>query len=1093
MEKQLLRCLAVLLLAGSPAHAQVLYSSLLGNVSDPSGAAVAGAEIVAQAPATGAERKVRTDENGFYAIRDLQVGVYTVTVAAQGFSRAERSGVELRVNSESRVDFQMAVNAAASSIQVAADAAVLQTDRADVRTDISAKQITNLPIGGYRNYQSLLNLVPGATPTKFQNAMMDSPGRSLTTNINGTSRNNNNTRVDGATNVFPYLPHHTLYNPPAEAIETVNVTTNSFAAEQGMAGGAQITVITKSGTNSLHGVLFEHHNNAAMAARNYFYLNPNRQKNIQNQFGGTLGGPIVKNKLFYFVSYEAMRQRQETSLISSVPTAAYRAGDFIGQSVIYDPATGSANGQGRLPFEGNRVPASRLDARALRMQALVPLPNLSGTGNNQFANGGVPFDRHNGDLKVNWNINDRSSLFGKYSIMDATVIGQASLGEAGGTGLVPGGGSGTGHTFVQVAGMGYTRTLTPNWLLDANFGFARLGQNVLENDYGTNYGLDRLGIPGTNGPSLQQSGLPSFAITGISTFGNVDTWTPAFRNDNVYTYVANMAWSGQGHNVRFGMDIIHTSMNDFQPQRGFGPRGGFSFTGGVTALNGGAAPTQANAYAAYLLGLPASLGKSYQYLNPMTVREWQHGLYVQDQWQVSRNLTVTLGLRWEYYPIIRRDSRGIERYDMNTNQVLLGCVADVPCDAGSSASKAQFGPRAGLAWRIQPKLVARAGFGISIDPYPLSRAMRDPYPVTVAQTINSTSSFTPAGSLAVGIPALAPIDLSSGQTPLPLDAYTKMLLPGKYNRGYVESFNFTLERELPAGFVGSAAYVGTRTIRQTVFQEVNAGQIPGAGSAGSPLFAAFGRNAQTQAVVPFRTANYNSFQSTLNRRYRQGVVFTAAYTWSKSIDYSSDSDNALLINIVSQLNRNRAVSDFDRTHMFTSSIVAELPFGKGKRWLSQGGLAQALLGGWQVNAVASAYTGLPFRVTASGASLNTPNNTQFADQILPEVAILGGVGSSPYFNTAAFGPVTQARLGNAGRNSVRGPGMRNLDVGLFRAFQVREKFRFELRGEAFNVTNTAPFSNPAATVGNAGFGVITSTVGGQADSRLFRVAARLSF
>jgi len=1094
--KTLYRSIGILGLAWAlslPANAQVLYGTILGNVADPSGGAVPGAQVIAKAIATGQERVTVTDDHGFYALRDLQAGSYTITIAATGFAQAKRDSVGLAINTETRVDFQVSVESASAAIQVSASASALQTDRADTHTELSAKQIENLPLSGYRNYQSLLNLVPGATPTRYQNALMDTPGRSLTTNINGASRNTNNTRIDGATNVFPYLPHHTLYNPPAEAIETVNVATNSFAAEQGIAGGAAITVITKSGTNDLHGVLFENHNDAAMAARNFFYLKPNRQKNIQNQFGGTLGGPIVRNKLFYFASYEGMIQRQEYAAIASVPAVAYRSGDFTGLATIYDPLTGNAAGQGKQVMPGNRIPTSRMDASALAMQSLVPLPNLAGNSNNYFASGVVPFDRHNGDVKLNWNVDDRSSLFGKYSVMDATVQGQASLGAGGGSGLVPGGGSGVSHTLIQVAGIGYTRSFTPNWLLDANVGFIRLGQYVTENDYGTNTGLDLLKIPGANGSSIQQSGLPSFAISGFETFGNPDTWTPEFRNDNVFTYVANLAWSKRGHNVRFGMDLNHTSMNDFQPQRGFGPRGGFTFTGGVSALNGGASPTQANAYADYLFGLSNSYGKSYQYLNPMSVREWQHGLYVQDQWQATRSLTVTLGVRWEYYPIIKRADRGIERYDLTTNQVLLGCVASVPCDAGTHVSPNQFAPRAGLVWRMNPQTVVRAGFGISVDPYPFSRAMRDPYPVTVAQTFNATNSYTAAGSLTRGIPPLDPIDLSSGTIPLPLNAYTKTLLPGDYKRGYVESFNFTVERELPQSFVAAASYVGTRSIRQTVFQEMNAGQIPGAGSAGSPLYALFGRNAQTQAVVPFRTANYNALQATLNRRFRDGITLTAAYTYSKSIDYATDSDNALMFNILSALDRNRAVSDFDRTQMFTSSVVAELPFGNNKRWLNQPGVARAIFGGWQMNAVVSAYSGLPFKVTASGASLNTPNNSQVADQVLPSAEILGGVGNKLWFNTAAFAAVTQPRLGNAGRNSMRGPGMANLDASLFRHFNFRERYRLEVRGEAFNLTNTPPFSNPNGTVGSSAFGFITSTIGGAADSRVLRVALRLSF
>ncbi|MBI1357853.1 MAG: TonB-dependent receptor plug domain-containing protein [Acidobacteria bacterium] len=1086
--------LAIALALVSPAQAQVLYGTLLGNVTDPSGSSAPGAEVVVRSLSTGRERTVQTDGQGFYALRDLQGGEYDVAVTAPGFSLSERSSVEIRANVETRVDFQLALESSATTVEVSAYASALQTDRADTHSDISSRQIQNLPLSGYRNYQSLLDTVPGATPTKFQNAMIDSPARSLTTNINGSSRNTNNTRIDGATSTFPYLPHHTLYNPPAEAIETVNVTTNSFAAEQGIAGGAAITVITKSGTNDLHGVAFEHHNNATMNARNFFYLKPDRQKNILNQFGGTLGGPIVRNKLFYFGSYEGMRQRQEYSTITSVPTPGYRAGDFNGLASIYDPLTGDASGRNRQAFANDTIPTTRLDPAALRLQELLPLPNLSGTANNYFVSGGVPFDRHNVDAKVNWNVDDRSTLFGKYSVMDATVQGEPSLGAAFGSGLVPGGGSGKGHTLVQVVGVGFTRAFTPAWMFDANFGFSRLGQNVLEQDYGVNYGLDLLGIPGTNGPTPRESGMPSFAVSGFPTFGNPDAWTPAFRNDNVFTYVANVAYSSNGHNLRFGMDLNNTSMSDYQPQRGFGPRGGFTFAGGVTGLNGGAAPTQANSYAAYLLGLPASLGKSYQNFNPMTVREWQSGLYAQDQWQATRTLTITLGLRWEYYPIIRRaDGRGIERYDLTNNMVYLGCIGGVPCNAGTQPGKNQWAPRAGLAWRMNPKSVARAGFGISRDPYPFSRAMRDPYPVTIAQTINSSSSYTAAGTLAEGIPALDPIDLSSGVVELPLDAYTKTLLPGNYNRGYVESFNFTLERQLPGSFVASAAYVGTRSIRQTAYLEMNAGQVPGAGSAGRPLNVLFGRNASTQAIVPFQTANYNSLQATLNRRYANGVVLTTSYTYSKSIDYNTDGDSGLMFNAQSALERNRAVSNFDRTHMFVTSIAAELPFGKGKPWLNQPGVARAVLGGWQVNSIFSAYTGLPYTVTASATSLNAPGNTQVADQVKAEVATLGGVGSNPWFDTSAFAAVRDVRFGNSGRNTLRGPHMVNLNLGLFRRFTFAEKYNLELRGELFNLTNTPPFNNPNASVGSGSYGYITSTVGGPADSRVIRVSGRLSF
>lgn len=1072
----------------------MLYGTLLGTITDPSGSPVAAASVSVTNKATGQNKEVTTDDRGLYAFRDLLPGNYVLKVSTNGFNPIERPGIDVRINAVVRIDIQMQLSNVAETVSVTASAGLLQTDRADVHSDFNSKQLESLPINGYRNYQSLLDLVPGATPTRFQNAQIDSPQRSLTSNINGTSRNTSNTRIDGATSVFPYLPHHTLYVPPTEAIEAVNVTTNSFDAEQGMAGGAAINVVTKSGTNSIHGVVFEHHNNNAMAARNFFWQEANRPKNIQNQFGGTIGGPIVKNKLFYFGSYEGMIQRQNYSTIVTVPTAEQLDGNFSSlRTSIYDPASGTDDGKNRTLFPENRIPVTRQSEIARKMQSYIPAANRPGTANNYFASAPTVFNRHNVDGKVNWNISEKSSLWGKYSVMEATVVGQPSLGAAGGTGLIAGGGMGTGHTLVQVAGTGFTRVISPSLVFDANFGFSRLGQNVKGADYGTNFGSDVLGIPGTNGPDPRQSGQPSFRIPGYEVLGNGDAWMTGLRNDNVITYVANLAWTKGSHNIRFGADINNTQMSDYQPQRGQGPRGGFEFQNGVTGLNAVGAPAtnQFNGYAAFLLGLPSVYGKSFQYLDPMTVREWQNGLYFRDQWQATRNLTLTLGVRWEYYPIIQRASRGLERYDLSDNKVYIGGIGNVPAGAGTNASKMQFAPRLGLAYRLGNHTVVRAGYGISIDPYPLSRAMRDPYPVTVAQDFRSSNAFQPAGTLENGIPALAPIDLSSGVIDMPLDAYTKTLLPGEFRRGYVESFNFMVQRQLPGEFSLQAGYVGTRTIRQTLFYEVNAGLIPGAGAAGQPLATAFGRRAQTQAHVPYQTANYNSLQVKLDRRFHQGVMLTAAYTWAKSIDWASDSDAVLMFHIPSALGRNRAVSNFDRTHVFQAGATAELPFGRGKKWLSSGGIGEKLLSDWQINARFSAYTGLPFTPTAAGTSLNAPFNTQVADQVKSDVAILGGVGtSSPYFDTTAFAPVIDARLGNAGRNSLRGPGVVNLDASVFRNFALREWLNLQFRAEAFNATNTPHFNNPANSVTSSNFGYITSALD---DQRIFRLALRLSF
>jgi hypothetical protein len=499
---------------------------------------------------------------------------------------------------------------------------------------------------------------------------MDTPSRSLTTNINGSSRTGNVTSVDGAAIQQVYLPHHTLYNPPTEDIQSVDVVTNSFTAEQGLAGGAVVTVLTKSGTNKLHGIFWEENTDSTLAARNYFYnqtyfklAGNSAPKNILNQFGANIGGPILHDKLFFFSGFEGMSQRQLYPEIISLPTAAERAGDFTGLATIYDPNTGNADGTGRATFasenaDGRNAIETGVARASTTLMSLIPLPNLSGTSSNYSVAGTYSLDRDSFDEKVDWNINPKSSMFAKYSYMSADVFSPSTLGIGGGTGLSPGGansGSGYSQARVTIGGVGYTRTLNPKLLFDANFGIGHNNVKWYESDFARNLGPS-LGIPGTNnsgdgsyGPDSNQAGLPSFAVTGFETFGNPDAYTPELKNDLTFTYVANLSWAVRSHTLRFGVQMLNNRLNEYQPQRGFGPRGGFTFTGGVTALKGGASSSSANAFAQFLLGLPDSLGKSYQYEDPMTAREWQYGTYAQDQWQVSKKFTVNYGLRWEFF------------------------------------------------------------------------------------------------------------------------------------------------------------------------------------------------------------------------------------------------------------------------------------------------------------------------------------------------------------------------------------------------------------------------------------------------------------
>ena len=922
----------------------------------------------------------------------------------------------------------------------------------------------------------------------------------MVSNVNGTSQTNNNTRVDGASNTYLWLPQLTAYVPPIESIGTVNVVTNSYDAEQGFAGGSVVNVETRSGTNEFHGTAFEYHTNSRLRARNFFYYGDRLPKNIINQFGGTFGGPIIKNKLFFFTSYEGMRQRQSFSRFATVPTEANHNGHFsTANTPLYDPATGAANGTGRTLFRGGIIPANRIDPLARRLLALLPLPNREGTTNNYFASAPLLLDRNNYDGKINWNLSNVATVFARYSRFSYSVFDPHVLGQAGGQGVAsifPGNDAGT----VNSATLGGNYVFTPTFLIDAYFGYTQQDQNGQDLFYGQNIGLDDLGLPGTNGPTIRESGFPGFAINGYEAFGGVIPSSPRFRSDRQLQYTANASWTRGVHSVRFGVEIIRQEMNHYQPSGTFGPRGRFNFTGGVTALNGGPAPNQFNSLAAFLLGLPSTTGKNIPTTDEMRTRQWNYAVFFRDRWQVTRNLTLNLGGRMEFYPMVTRDNRGVERYDWNTNQVLIGGLGSVPQHTGVDLGGAWFAPRFGLAYRLGQSTVIRGGFGISIDPFALAIPLRSPYPTVIEQTSVAPNTFAPSGTLSAGITLPAPIDISSGIVSLPPSVAT-LTIAQNFRRGYVESWNLTVQRELPGRFTAQAGYVGTKSIRLTNRRDMNAA-APGTNQAGRPYFAAFGRNVATTLHGPAYTSDYHSLQTKLDRRMSEGWTVGATYTFSRAITYGENSDSGLFFNVAEALYRNRALAGFDRTHNLQIWTVAESPFGPGKRWAQSGPLAW-IAGGWQANAIFSAYSGTPFTVTSAATSLQAPGNSQVADQVKEDVGKFGGIGpGAAYFDPLAFRAVTDARFGNAGLNNLRGPGLVNLDAGLFRNFRLTERFTLQFRAEAFNISNTPHFNNPGSNVSSMqlktdgsvralnGYAEVKSA---QADERQFRLALRISF
>jgi Carboxypeptidase regulatory-like domain/TonB dependent receptor-like, beta-barrel len=1070
--------------------AQVLYGSVVGNVKDSSGASMPGAAVTVTNKATGLTRDTTTNEDGSYSLVNILPGSYDLKVSLQGFREYVKTDVPISAGNVSRVDIAMEVGQLSETVTVASPVELLQTDKADTHLELKSKEVTNLPLPAYRNYQSLINLSPGATPAQTQNALTDTPGRSLRTFVNGVNPNSNATKTDGATNVNLWLPHHVMYVAPSETIESVNVSTSNFDAETGMAGGAAVTVITKSGTNDLRGSAFEFFNTDKLNARPYFSTAKTPLK--RNIFGGTVGGPIKRNSLFFFGSYEGFFERNTQQGFYSVPTLAMRNGDFSGGNrTIYDPMTGNPDGSGRTAFSGNVIPDSRISPIAKKILNYYPLPNTGDPNSfvrNFVRNQQTTVDRHNTDVKINWNRTPSHQIWGKYSQLNATVSNLFYLGIDGG---------GNGDTKVYQGTIGHTWTLSPTMILDSTFSISRQKQDVVGPDFELgNIGSDILGIPGTNGTDPRLAGFPQF-VTGLSDLGNNAGWNPLERDERTYNLGANLTKIVGPHEFRFGYSMNRFSLEHWQPEIE-NPRGRLEFTPAVTSILGGQAGNEYNRFAALLLGQVGITAKSLQY-EVMTVREYQHGFYGRDRWQVNSKLTLDLGLRYEYYPLPTRFDRGIERLDLTTMQVLLGGVGGNPTDLGIKVSKTLFAPRLGAIYRINEDTVFRTGYGITYNPLPFTRPLRGFYPLTIATQATNPLPFQAVTTLDKGIAPVVGPDLSSGVIPLPaaVDMRTPEL---DLSRGRLHSWNVAFERRFLWDLSADVAYVGTKSNGGFADLDINASDTPGGGDASRPFAKTFGRTRDLKSWGPRVKTEYHSLQLALNRPFKNGLLMKGAYTFSKAMGMTTNGEDGwvgLDFNAPSQYDRNWARQAFDRPHVFQLAVLYELPFGKDGK-----GLASAIVRDWQLNGTFSAYSGLPFTLIADNATtINMPGNRQTVDQNA-DFNVLGGIGTSGnWFDTTAFAAPTGVRFGNTGRFAFRGPSARNVDFSIFRGFPLGGLRKLEFRMEAFNLTNTPKFDIPNNDSGQGGnnvnsvnFGKILRTQQeGLVAERQIRLGLRFSF
>jgi hypothetical protein len=1055
--------LVAALVAPPPASAQALYGSITGTVTDQQGAAIPGATVTATNTGTGNKVEAVTDAQGGYTFRNLLAGTYDLGASLQGFRELKQTGLRVSAGNPVRVELKLEVGALAETVNVVSETTLLQTEKADLSTELDSKAIVNLPLNQFRNYQKLVDLVPGATPAQFQNAEIDTPGRSLRTWVNGVQPNANTTRIDGAVTVNVWLPHHSGYVASAESVETVTISSNNFDADLGMAGAATTTVVTKSGTNELHGSAFLFHNNESLNAAklydNAFSLpKPDVKKNI---YGATLGGPIVKNKLFFFGSWERYSRENQFNQTYGVPTERMRNGDFgevaaaYSSFKLYNPFTGTSGGVGREQFPNYTIPANLITPQAKAVFPYFPLPNTTQDLNSNFIADDYYYVRNqyqhrdNYDVKLTYQRTPSHSIWTKFSMLDN---------EGTGDNFYIGFDDGAfGDTRVYVGGIGHTWTLSPTLVLDGNFGYYHFDQTVTGPDYGTNFSQE-LGIPGVNGDSERYTGLPTFSST-YST-GLTPNWMPLFRTEKNWTFSTAITKVLPRHEIRAGFDFVRLELNHYQAEFGpYGLKGGFAFSNNTTGAPGYTSPGW-NSFAAFLLGLANSYSKDFQEIQ-MTGRENQYAFYVRDRWSATDKLTLSLGLRMEIYPLMTRADSGIERLDLSTWTLLMGGRGDVPKDVGINLKTVYFTPRLGAMYRLSEKSVLRAGYGRTINPLPWSRPMRGAYPYDVYLS-GTGETYGWATTLAQGIPGFTLPDLSTGRVQLPVGVFTRTPEPDNVDRAVIQQWNVAFEQRLPWDIALEVAYVGTRTDGGYADLNINYGE-PGGGNAARKYYAIAGTT--TVNSWGARTKQrYKGLQFALNRPFRNGLMLKGAYTLSEAKDWADeDGWTGLTWNHPLKYEDNFALAGFDRTHVAQLGFLYELPFFK-----SSEGAAKTILGGWQISGIGSWYSGTPFSIGGTNNALNC----QGCGSVLinfsgdsPEPIGSPGSSTETYYDKSLFSQPTGLDVngfGTSDRNQFRRPNVWNVDMSLFKAFQVG-RFRPEIRIEVANIFNHPNWSAPVTS------------------------------
>ena len=1018
--------------------------------------------------------------------------------------------MRLELNQVARIDFMLEPGAVNETVEVQASVPLLESNTSSVGQVIETEAVSDLPLNG-RNFAQLAILGPGVTGVGYSaSGTIGSgtrpddmrPGTELFSN--GNREQSNNFMLDGADNNFRRNGLITL-RPSVEAVREFKIQTNLFAAEQGRNPGATINVITKSGTNSFHGSTYEFLRNSRLDAKNFF-TKPGAAKPPyqQNQFGGSIGGPVLHDKLFFFADYEGYRKRQGTfSSVNTVPSPAVRNGDFSAVRPIYNPFSvrptpGTSSGYTRDLFPGAMIPKAMFDSVTSRLIQAYPLPDTAALVNNQVTNPKQVQNWDQGDVRLDWNINAKNTLFGRFSQQNTLTAPPSTFGLRSIPGLSVPVGLGNSTTYAGSSDLvahhavaSETHVFGPTLILEARFGYGRFNLHGLKDgaSQGAQLG-EKLGVHNANqGPF--SNGVPIFSpasYTGIDGPASL----PTIRLENTFNPSLSFTKLHGAHTIKWGASIVRRQIIDFQTNQGDGL---FNFDPTFTS-NPNSPGGTGDSMASFLLGAASAIQQDFLLVWP-GIRTMEMGSYLQDDWRVSSRLSLNLGVRYEYTPPPVEVSNRWANFNVMTGKLLIaGFNADrrvgVQYDANNIA------PRFGFAFKLSQGTVLRGGFGIFYNTQgngsALFRLHRQlPFGPSFVANIDQFSA-APA-RVQDGLPPIPQIDIQS-LTSNPVGSFNSV--PPNYKTGYAQQFNFGVEREIPAwNTVVKAAYVGNLARQVDSSFNINT-PVPGPGTPASRRPLRFVAPGVVNATYADTTgdANYHSLQLTMERRFSQGLALLGAYTYSHSIDnvplqQGGGSDGPMPQDFRYRF-LDRATSGFDIKHRVSESFVYSLPFGRGKHFAISNAAANLVLGNWQVNGIFTWQTGLPFTpvlaTSVSNAGGSRPDRLGTGETANPAIAHWFDTS----FNTpgAVWATPLQYTYGNGGRNILRGPHRTNLDFSVFKEFPLAERARLQFRGEFFNIANHPQFDLPNATIGNPAAGVISSTVGTPRDTQF---SLRLTF